>query len=316
MEANSTQNGGGGGGGPASQPQLDDRKAAAQKLFDHYARLQEALRLNFERDLAKATGINSSAEADSENDPHHADKGSNKTHQHGAGAAMQINHVTGFLDAEDDSDSEESEDVEMPSPADPEHPGKPRKISVPSNGAKSLGRKKKVDNNEATALTKTIYAALELMKEKSGGAIAEGRKPTKPKTLGKHTRGGRSLPHILRRDSGPFGQMQLMDDAGEEAESGEEHGEDGGPVSKKPRIRASKIEFKRLDALYNKNIHDFYLAESNKTPEGKSDKWEEYLFIVRRQFGELLFSLDIYIKLTCDRLAKQIPESACRHQEC
>ena len=76
--------------------------------------------------------------------------------------------------------------------------------------------------------------------------------------------------------------------------------------------RADKLEYKRLDELYvpllhvnpvvdalallgchshhsyvyryNKNIHDFYLAESNAQSLRKDDKWEEYLFIIRRRF--------------------------------
>ena len=35
---------------------------------------------------------------------------------------------------------------------------------------------------------------------------------------------------------------------------------------------------------YNKNIHDFYLAESNAQSSQKEDKWEEYIFIIRRRF--------------------------------
>lgn len=39
------------------------------------------------------------------------------------------------------------------------------------------------------------------------------------------------------------------------------------------------------DAIrYNKNIHDFYLAESNPQSSAKEDKWEEYIFIIRRRF--------------------------------
>lgn len=55
-----------------------------------------------------------------------------------------------------------------------------------------------------------------------------------------------------------------------------------------PRVRASKLEYKRLDELYNKNIHDFYLAESSQKASAKEDKWEEYIFIIRRRFGMFL----------------------------
>ena len=57
-----------------------------------------------------------------------------------------------------------------------------------------------------------------------------------------------------------------------------------------PRVRASKLEFKRLDHLYNKSIHDFYLAESSRNSNDKDDKWEEYVFIVRRRFGGSLIT--------------------------
>lgn len=40
---------------------------------------------------------------------------------------------------------------------------------------------------------------------------------------------------------------------------------------------------------YNKAIHDFYLAESTPSPSAKDDKWEEYIFVVRRRFGMYLF---------------------------
>lgn len=36
---------------------------------------------------------------------------------------------------------------------------------------------------------------------------------------------------------------------------------------------------------YNKTTHDFYFAESSQSPAGKEDKWEEFLFVIRRRFG-------------------------------
>ncbi|KAI5840555.1 hypothetical protein DFP73DRAFT_482409 [Morchella snyderi] len=59
---------------------------------------------------------------------------------------------------------------------------------------------------------------------------------------------------------------------------------DAADNEKKARVRASKMEFKRLDEVYNKAIHDFYLAESSTSPSAKDDKWEEYIFVVRRRF--------------------------------
>lgn len=40
---------------------------------------------------------------------------------------------------------------------------------------------------------------------------------------------------------------------------------------------------------YNKAIHDFYLAESTPSPSTKDDKWEEYIFVIRRRFGMYSF---------------------------
>ncbi|KAG0129740.1 hypothetical protein HOY82DRAFT_487773 [Tuber indicum] len=59
---------------------------------------------------------------------------------------------------------------------------------------------------------------------------------------------------------------------------------DSETMDKKERIRSSKLEFKRLDELYNKTTHDFYFAESSPSPAGKEDKWEEFLFVIRRRF--------------------------------
>ena len=56
-----------------------------------------------------------------------------------------------------------------------------------------------------------------------------------------------------------------------------------GPPQK--RVRGSRGEFKRLDELYNKSIHDYYLAETTTSPHGADDIWEEYTFVVRRTFG-------------------------------
>ncbi|PUU80698.1 hypothetical protein B9Z19DRAFT_1078786 [Tuber borchii] len=59
---------------------------------------------------------------------------------------------------------------------------------------------------------------------------------------------------------------------------------DGESTDRKERIRSSKLDYKRLDELYNKTTHDFYFAESSQSPAGKEDKWEEYLFVIRRRF--------------------------------
>ena len=69
-------------------------------------------------------------------------------------------------------------------------------------------------------------------------------------------------------------------------------------ASDKPRearVRASKVEYRKLDELWSKNKHDFYLAESSPSPSGLFDEWEEYIFIVRKKFGK--FPLHSYTAL-------------------
>ncbi|KAI5785369.1 P-loop containing nucleoside triphosphate hydrolase protein [Pyronema domesticum] len=54
---------------------------------------------------------------------------------------------------------------------------------------------------------------------------------------------------------------------------------------KVPRIRGSKLEYKRMDELYNKERHDYYLTDTTTDKKSSDDVWEEYSFIVRRTFN-------------------------------
>jgi hypothetical protein len=54
---------------------------------------------------------------------------------------------------------------------------------------------------------------------------------------------------------------------------------------KVPRIRGSKLEYKRMDELYNKERHDYYLTDTTTDKKSSDDVWEEYSFIVRRTFS-------------------------------
>ncbi|KAI5816128.1 hypothetical protein BZA77DRAFT_387834 [Pyronema omphalodes] len=54
---------------------------------------------------------------------------------------------------------------------------------------------------------------------------------------------------------------------------------------KLPRVRGSKLEYKRMDELYNKERHDYYLTDTTTDKKSSDDVWEEYSFIVRRTFN-------------------------------
>lgn len=64
-------------------------------------------------------------------------------------------------------------------------------------------------------------------------------------------------------------------------EDSQELDENGEPIV---RVRASKMEYKKLDELFNKHIYDFYLTETATEGNTKEDKWEEYVFVVIRKF--------------------------------
>jgi hypothetical protein len=82
-----------------------------------------------------------------------------------------------------------------------------------------------------------------------------------------------------------------------------------------PRVRANKLEFRRLDELYDKSAHKFFLAETAKSPSAKEDVWEEYVFVVIRIFGIVpLRGCACRLWLT-DRLAKCIPTYSSGDQE-
>ncbi len=87
------------------------------------------------------------------------------------------------------------------------------------------------------------------------------------------------------------------------------------PEHEKLRIRASKLEYKTVNEMYvrqaqkhcvwyangpfplswDKEAYKHKIVESFET-ESKVDKYEEYLFIIRRQFGMLLTSSEIQLR--------------------
>jgi len=87
------------------------------------------------------------------------------------------------------------------------------------------------------------------------------------------------------------------------------------PEHEKPRIRTSKLEYKTVNEMYvrqaqkhcvwhangplplswDKDAYKHKLVESFET-ESEVDEYEEYLFIIRRQFGMLLTSSEIRLR--------------------
>ena len=51
---------------------------------------------------------------------------------------------------------------------------------------------------------------------------------------------------------------------------------------KEKRKRASKVDFKRVDQLWDQSIHNYKLTETVDDPD--QDEWEQYIFTVRRKF--------------------------------
>lgn len=87
------------------------------------------------------------------------------------------------------------------------------------------------------------------------------------------------------------------------------------PEREKPRIRASKLEYKTVNEMYarqaqkhcvwhangpfplswDKDAYKHKIVESFET-ESEVDEYEEYLFIIRRQFGMLVTSSEIRLR--------------------
>ena len=65
---------------------------------------------------------------------------------------------------------------------------------------------------------------------------------------------------------------------------------------------------------YDKTKHDFYFVESSQSPIGREDKWEQFLFVIRRSFGSETpksrsDAIGTNHRPIGVRLAKQIPEN-------
>ncbi|KAK6530179.1 hypothetical protein TWF694_003546 [Orbilia ellipsospora] len=73
----------------------------------------------------------------------------------------------------------------------------------------------------------------------------------------------------------------------EKGEKGEKEENDENDEKEEKKERGSVLEYKRLDNLYDNKTYQFYLTET-KTPEDhKEDKYECYVFVVRRVFNRL-----------------------------
>lgn len=260
------------GANPSASPET--KGVAALDVEGIYVRLFQQMRLDFQRELAKIgiyvelPGLAMSVAAARDISLANARAGTTTT------AATTTPRCD--EDDEDEADKSSGSEVELPSPADPDRTGRNAAIDLVSaknqkstgGGALLNGNGSANNNINRAALQRDVLAGQAAAALLGGAACCPPPPPLNPRPF------RRALPRM-----GHFmnGQFELNGDEYELDENGD-------PLNAKPRERASKLEFKRLDHLYNKNIHDFYLTESTKSRRDKDDKWEEYIFVVRRRF--------------------------------
>lgn len=269
----------------------------AARLMERYQKEQERLALKFRRELEKLTpgqslppddpqgtpGGDSSINSSFSEDSHETDGADNSSDDEDSKTPLL---PPAGPDGEDNSSEDEDSKIPLPPPADPD---KPATAAAPAKHTK-LGlraieaSKLKAKNSKAESKTE---------QGKENNRNVDKKQETNGIKPNSYSDPGRFLPPGYAIGIKPDGTVN-----GEGVDS-----------EKKERIRASKMEFKRLDELYvfqpwfmggfvltywgfyryNKAIHDFYLAESTPSPSAKDDKWEEYIFVVRRRFGMYSF---------------------------
>lgn len=323
----------------------DDGNRTTQRLLEHYTSLQQQLRNDFEKNLARsqdllmrsfqrdlamaATGNspsgysvedlvkNAQQQLSVQQQPH----GDNHLVQNGHALPQTINSTQQQPRDENaasinnapaidvcDSDSDDS-DTELPPPANPDaSPDKSTNVGSMSPHIPATAEEMAavmVGYMNSVALQGVMNGVGKKQSKLPPPANPDGSVSTLPssppppppsflvppipggdlgKLMGNSMRTGpmftMGVPNGSRRRMPPG--LYPGEGLGDEGQDDIGDGKEG--ESKKVRVRASKLEFKRLDELYNKAIHDFYLAESSKTPSAKTDKWEEYVFVVRRRF--------------------------------
>jgi hypothetical protein len=247
-----------------------------KEVYDHYSRLQLQLQLDFQRDLAKAAGLNVSQAASTGFDTGlHTDATGDKVLANANAGTRKQMTIEAFI-ADDESSDGSSDDSSAMATS--------RNAASATDG---IANGKKLQRQVGDAVLNGNGAATGAAALTAGRNGARSRKVEQPLQRYPAVRDGRTSHKKRRRgttggrkDGGPMnggfflGGLKPMD-----------MDLDNENTHETLRVRASKLEYKRLDHLYNKNIHDFYLTESTKSPGDKSDKWEEYIFVVRRRFG-------------------------------
>jgi hypothetical protein len=241
--------------------------------------------LDFQRDLAKAAGLDVSQAASTGFDTGlHTDATGDKVLANANAGTRKQMKIEAFI--ADDESSDGSSDEAAADSDDTSAMATSRNAASATDGIAN-GKKLQRQAGDAVLNGKgAVTGAAALTAGRINGA--RSRKVEQPLQRYPAVRDGRTTSHKKRRrettgvrkDGGPmnggsfFGGLKPM------------HMDlDNENAHETLRVRASKLEYKRLDHLYNKNIHDFYLTESTKSPGDKSDKWEEYIFVVRRRFG-------------------------------
>ncbi|KAH0611205.1 uncharacterized protein H6S33_011632 [Morchella sextelata] len=238
----------------------------ATQLFALYQEKQDNLAMEFKRALANLTGTSLPSEPRKEIVRDVQDSSSNLSDSEDC----SNNDET---DGHGDSSSSD-EDPPLPPAADPSNPLSPSELARLAKGGR---RSRKNESSNLNAKKRS----------KSTNGVAKKKLEINGITTNGVKNGANGVANLLPN------RGNLNSYSGPPLSPGSVMGmkSDGSMVNgdvadneKKARVRASKMEFKRLDEVYNKAIHDFYLAESSTSPSAKDDKWEEYIFVVRRRF--------------------------------
>jgi hypothetical protein len=264
---------------PAASP--SDANVAARSIYEHYVRRQKQLLQQFKQDLADATGVSRPSDmAPNFRDEHEQaarDNFSIANDQYDAGTrgrmSTSVLYVTDDDDGADES-SGSSSDGDLPPPTT-------LSIMPSTNGTASVANKMSAEmsrNVNGAASPPPSRRSVELVAQVVLHALQQNETGA---DMDMHA--GRSVSHKSRR--GRVGGFQY---AGKRMPVGKPDSDKKVNGTKTtPRVRGSKAEYKRLDELYNKSIHDYYLAETTQSLHGTDDVWEEYTFVVRRTFGTL-----------------------------
>jgi hypothetical protein len=269
------------GAQPSSLSPANSVGTTPKEVYDYYSRLQMQMQFDFQRDLAKAAGLNVSQAASTGFDTgmHIDATRENVVEKAHAGTGNQM-PAESLIAGNDESSPGSSDDV-----AADDDSSATATSSNTASATEEIATGQKLEAPVPDAVLNGNGPASRAAAPTAGPNGARGRKveppqQRDPRTSHKQVSGRARRGINSGRNGGPtnggifLGGRKYIDmDAHDEDHLGT------------PKVRASKLEYKRLDHLYSKNNHDFYLTESTKSPGDKDDAWEEYIFVVRRRFG-------------------------------